>query len=83
MKTNYFDKLEFKNFEFSELKTYADYTFKNGISVRIVTGEYARATESRPYEMNVLYPNGYRERVSKLNRVMLELELQTLSKYIK
>ena len=83
--------LEFKSFDdlisdphrpFTELNTYADFVLDNGVRGRVCTGEYAHGTITHPYEVNILYPNGNRQRKEFLNRTMLDKLLNDLDKLV-
>ena len=62
----------------AELDKFADHKFDNGISVRISTGKMAHTNAVFPYELNVLYPNGEKKMIPKLNSAGLNNMLNKL-----
>ena len=64
---------------FTELDKFADYTFDNGISIRINTGRMALSKYSHPYELNILYPDGKLKIIPYLNRCDLRVEMEKLN----
>jgi len=60
---NFFQRLTFKRYttefgeNYTELNEYADFTFENGISIRVSTGMMAESTFAFPYEAMVKMPH--------------------------
>jgi hypothetical protein len=87
----WFSKLKFVRFTkidgreyITELNKYADYTFGNGIYIRVVTGDMAHTNTPYPYEVIIHDPikgkrsvpmlnqHGVRELMDKLNNTIIE-----------
>jgi hypothetical protein len=78
-------KLEWQDFrtldndiKITELDKFADISFDNGNSARISTGQMAHTNIAFPYELNILYANGNRDMIPKLNLSDLNLWLNNL-----
>lgn len=72
-----FDKLKWtvfmtsSNLPYTELDQYADITFPNGVEGRIVTGKMADTRMGFPYELNIVYPKGDKQRHERLDKKMV------------
>jgi len=71
---NWFGDLEWQSFKdlvdsktFTELDNYADYTFANGVMIRISTGKMAHTNAIYPYEMMVKKPCKDQYSIPRLN----------------
>lgn len=85
---NWFGLLKFQSFSvltnstFTELDTFADYKFKNGIEIRVLNGLMADSTPQKPYEMIVRRPHCNHFSIPNLSKhdvllKMNELHLET------
>ena len=84
----WFSKLKWQSFNqftqnnrpFSELKEFADYTFDNGVEIRISTGKMALTNREYPYEMYVLYPHGAKKNIPYLNKTTLIAKMNEINR---
>lgn len=63
----------------TELDTYADYTFPNGIWIRVVTGKMAKSYSLRPYEMIIKEPHCKPYSIGNMNKHLITLKMENLS----
>lgn len=86
--TNWFAYLNFKSVSeltrctFMELDKYADYTFDNGIWIRVVVGKYADTTPSKPYEIMMRKPHCSFKSIPNLSRKELILKMEEINQII-
>jgi hypothetical protein len=66
-------------FPFTELDTYADYSFNNGIRIRVNTGEMTLTSPLLKYEMYVFFPNGNQRFYGYLNKELLIEKMNELN----
>jgi len=72
MKKQWVTKLDWNKYNITELDSYADYHFDNGISVRVSTGAMAHTTKTFPYEIHIAHPIKGRSSIPKVNAKGLE-----------
>jgi len=79
---NWFKTLNWKYYSheygvfFSELERFADYTFENGIVIRVSKGTMANTDKEHPYEVNLRYPNGNYRSVNYLSKEELVSKME-------
>ena len=78
----YFHTLQWEYLEMAELDMIADYSFNNGISIRISTGQETESNILMPYEMNVQHPIKGRTRIGHLDKYMINDIMRTLDNEI-
>lgn len=85
----WFSKLKWTSFRtliqsdgipFLELDKYADYTFTNGIEIRVCTGKMAIANTTHPYEMCINYPHGRVERIPYMNKTTVIKQMAKINR---
>lgn len=83
---NWFAYLEFKKFSdecrctFTELDSFADYTFRNGIWVRVVVGRMADTKPTKPYELIVRRLHGIPFSIPNLDKHDVIMKFDELAK---
>ena len=75
---SYSQLIEVGSIPFKELDKFADYTFENGISIRISTGKMAHSTREFPYEMIIKRPGKEQKSIPNLNNHGVAITMERL-----
>ena len=67
------------NSPFSELDDFADYTFENGIEIRVTRGELANTNYNNQYDLSIRKPEKEIISIGMLNKETLVKEMELLS----
>ena len=84
MKTPYVNNLKWEKYvdsngdNYTELDSYAEMSFKNGIKIKVSTGEITHTTVKEPYELHARFPNGSNRSYPYLSVSLLEKTLRIL-----
>jgi len=79
----YVNKLIWHNYEISELECYADYSFNNGIFIRVNKGKMTETITLFPFEIMIKKPHknsyyiGFLDK-KQLNELMNKLAIETV-----
>ena len=75
-------KLEWQSYNMTELDSYAEWTFDNGIYIRVSTGDMAISSNIKPYELHIDHPLKGTTKIPKLSKQMLYSVLDDLENEI-